>query len=423
MKTLNKRDMNFFARYKKLFLVILFFGLVFIIGYFLWSIFFRAEIVPTEPTTIPTVIIDGLPSAGTSTGGIIGEETKPSGLPEGIPYTNVPSGQDADAIATGGITAVKTIADSPTLNPTLSNDGKVQYYDKSDGHFYMIDKNGNKILLSDKVFHNVENIVWAPTKEKAVIEYPDGNKILYNFDTETQVTLPSFWQEFSFSTDGDKLVSESIGLDPENRWLVISNDDGSKAKAIENIGTRANTVYPSWSPNNQIVAMYTKGVDFNRQEVFFIGQNNENFKSAVIEGRGLQTQWSTEGDRLLYSVYNSNDDFKPRLWIVDAQGDTISENRKSFSVNTWADKCTFASNTEVYCAVPDYLEKNSGLFPELADKTQDSLYKIDLTTGTKKLIAVPEDAFNISEVIVPEKQDYLYFTDKTTGKIYEIKLK
>jgi len=227
LKTLNKRDMNFFARYKKLFLVILFFGLVFIIGYFLWSIFFRAEIVPTEPTTIPTVIIDGLPSAGTSTGGIIGEETKPSGLPEGIPYTNVPSGQDADAIATGGITAVKTIADSPTLNPTLSNDGKVQYYDKSDGHFYMIDKNGNKILLSDKVFHNVENIVWAPTKEKAVIEYPDGNKILYNFDTETQVTLPSFWQEFSFSTDGDKLVSESIGLDPENRWLVISNVDGS----------------------------------------------------------------------------------------------------------------------------------------------------------------------------------------------------
>jgi hypothetical protein len=73
--------------------------------------------------------------------------------------------------------------------------------------------------------------------------------------------------------------------------------------------------------------------------------------------------------------------------------------------------------------VPDSLERGAGLFPELADKTKDSLYKIDLTTGTQKLIAVPDGAYNISQVIVPENEEYLYFTDKTTEQLYRINLK
>jgi len=214
-----------------------------------------------------------------------------------------------------------------------------------------------------------------------------------------------------------------MGVDPDNRWLIVANADGSKAKAIENIGTKDSTVYSSWSPNNQIIAMYTEGIDFNSQNVYFVGLNGENFKSTVVEGRGFDPVWSTTGDRLLYSVYNTSDNLKPRLWIVDASGNNISNNRKSLDISTWASKCTFASNTEVYCAVPDNMPDNAGLFPELADKTQDSLYKIDLTTGEQKLIAVPDGSYNISQIVVPKDQNYLYFTDKLSGSIYKVQLK
>jgi hypothetical protein len=137
----------------------------------------------------------------------------------------------------------------------------------------------------------------------------------------------------------------------------------------------------------------------------------------------LEFQWSDAGDRLLYSVYHSRDNYNPRLWIVNAQGDSIGQNRISLDLATWADKCTFASNTEIYCAVPENLENGSGFFPELADRTKDNLYKIDLKTGAKKLIAVPDGAYNISQIIVPESQDYLYFTDKQTEEIYQVRLR
>jgi len=212
-----------------------------------------------------------------------------------------------------------------------------------------------------------------------------------------------------------------MGDDPDNRWLAIANDDGSKARAIEPLGGKDATVYPSWSPNNQTIAMYTEGIDFDRQEVFFVGLNNENFKSAVIEGRGFQPKWQPEGNKLLYSVYSSTTDMKPNLWVVNARGESIGSGRKNLNVATWANKCAFANNNEIYCAVPEYLEEGAGLLPELAANTKDNLYKIDIRTGMKKLVAVPDGSYNMSDVIV--SGNYLYFTDKTTKKLYTIKLR
>lgn len=417
--------MDSLTRTKKIFLILGFLALVILIGYFIWRFFFLAptEVSPTATTTPGQ--ISGLPSAGPGTAATTTGPGGPGGLPTGTttPVSGAPAAGTPTLLATGGVTKTKTLTASPTLDPTLTASGQVQYYDKNDGHFYKIGADGQATLLSDKVFYDVENIVWAPSEDKAILEYPDGNKILYNFQTKEQVTLPNYWEDFSFSPGGDSIVAKSIGLDVENRWLTVANDDGSGARNLENIGENGNTVYSDWSPSNQVAAYYTKGVDFDRQEVYFVGLNDENFKSTVIEGRGLQAEWSTTGDRLLYSVYNASNNYNPSLWVVEAQGDNIGQNRTSINLNTWADKCTFASNTEVYCAVPESLPAGAGLFPELADQTKDNLYKIDLTTGVKKLIAVPEGSYNISQVMVTESQDYIYFTDKTTEQIYQVRLK
>lgn len=413
--------MNFFTRFKKIFIIIIFLALIGLIGFLIYRTFFKTTIINPIATSTPG-IINGLPTAGSGTNNLT-DSNGTGNLPGGQDQTNPTGSNGKSDVALGGVTNIKTVTTVSTVNPTLNGNGSVQYYNKDDGRFYSLDKNGKAVLMSDKVFYNVDKVVWAPAKDRAILEYPDGNKILYNFNKEEQVTLPAHWTDFSFSPDSNQIVSKSLGVDPENRWLMVSNGDGSQAKALESIGTKDQTVYPAWSPNNQIVATYTKGVDFNRQEIYFVGLNGENFKSTMIEGRGLQSQWSTQGDRLLYSVYNSGDNYLPRLWIVNAQGETINTNRTDLNLATWSSKCTFASNTEVYCAVPENLENGAGLYPELADRTKDNLYKIDLTTGVKKLIAVPDGTYNISQIMVPENQDTLYFTDKKTDQIYSVQLK
>jgi len=414
--------------YKKTLLVAGFLVLCIVIGYFIYRLFF-------QPNNIPKNIEQ---QQGTNTGqlpetvnGAAGSEAAGQGgtLPAtGAGTTEQPeqtAGQTtASAIANGGLTQTTALNQTNSLAPIVGPDGsRVYFYNRDDGKFYSVNGQGQAVSLSDRTFYDVSAVTWSSDKNKAIIEYPDGAKILYNFQTQKQSSLPKHWQDFNFSPQSDQIVAKSIGLDSNNRWLVVANDDGSQAKTIEAIGDNYNNVYSSWSPNNLSVALYTESIDFNRQILYFIGQNGENFKSTVIEGRGPEFQWTPDGNKLLYSVYSNDTALNPSLWIVDAAGEAIGSNRQPLNLQTWADKCSVVSDSAAYCAVPRNLPEGAGLFPELAAGSEDVIYKINLTNGSHSLVAIPDNAYNIKNLMVSANEKELYFTDNATGNIRKIRLK
>ena len=408
------------SKYKKTFLILGFITIVFVIGYLLYILFFRpapSAIVPPEekPGILPT-----LPKALPGEPIIVTPE-----IPDKLPTSIKPLIKQPDKKAKGDITEIKDFIEHSSMKPQLAKNGSdIKYYNQEEGIFYRVNTNGDITALSSKVFHNVQNVTWSPVQNKAILEYPDGANIIYDFEKQKQITMPKHWEEFNFAPNGENIAMKSIGLDVNNRWLAITDSNGSNARRIESIGINADTVYPSWSPNNQTIAMYTKGIDFDRQEVFFVGLNDENFKSTVIHGRGFEPKWNKKGDKLLYSIYSSINDYKPMLWSVNAQGEAINSNRKNLNIDTWAHKCTFGKeNNEIYCAVPRELQQGAGLAKELSKTTIDDLYKIDIHTGAKKLIAIPEKDYSMSNLIVSRDTNYLYFTDNATDKIKQIRLK
>lgn len=406
---------------KKIIFISGFIILVIFIGFIIYSIFFKPMLI--QPGSVP------IATSTSSTGGLpIAEEGEKREITESDPQIpgSIADFQKlvASDVARGGLTKTTEINTTRSNDVVLSKDGnKVQFYNQDDGKFYAINANGEIATLSDRVFYNVQKTTWSPTRDRAILEYPDNTKIIYNFETKEQIKLPSHWEDFQFSANGSKIAMKSIGLDPSNRYLAIANNDGSQAKVIDRIGNNGDKIYPSWSPNEQVVALYTEGLDFNRQEVFFIGQNNENFKSTVVEGRGFQSTWSPDGDKLLYSVYSSDNEMKPLLWIVNSSGDEIGTDRKNLRLETWAEKCNFFSSNEIYCAVPNELQEGAGLFPELAKNTTDTLYKIDINTGARKIVAIPENNYNISNIIISDDESFLFFTDESTKRIHKINLK
>lgn len=410
--------MESLIKYKKIIIIAGFIGIVFILGYLLYAMFLKTEEKTITADRTVSTSTGQLPQADSGQN-LPSEEQKKGYLePQEDDTIKSPS---IDEAAKGGLTKVSNLVSKPSLGATVGKNGNnIQYYDKTDGRFYKLDENDNPVLMTDKIFHRVESVAWSSNKNKAILEYPDGSNILYDFDTNKQVSLPSHWEDFEFSPKEDKIIMKSIGLDENNRWLAISNDDGSKAKKIEDIGGVEDQAIPSWSPNNQSVAMFVEGVDFDRQELFFIGQNKENFKSTIIEGRGFESTWSPQGNQLLYSVYSTRTNLKPSLWIVGAQGEGIGSGRKSMNVETWASKCTYVGDYDVFCAVPKSLEDGSGLIPELAENTSDTLMQIDTRTGQKKTIAIPDGDYNISQIMVNSDKSKLYFT--ANNNIYKINL-
>ncbi len=333
-----------------------------------------------------------------------------------------------DEVAKGGRTWVSPVTEERTMGVTLAPDGENSlYYDPNTGYFYRVDKIGNKTKLSDQKFNNVESINWAPTKDRAILQYPDGFQVMYDFDAEKQYTLPKNWEEFSWGPAGGRIAFKSMGEYPENTWLAVAKPDGTQADPVAHMGDNADEVTVSWSPNNQVIAFSSTGEARGvwEQEMLLIGKNQENFKSFIIDGRGFEPKWSPEGKKIAYNVYSAQSQYKPRLYVVSAKPDMVGTNKIDTGLNTWAKKCAF-NNTgnKLYCAVPKELPDGSGLVSELGENTRDDFYEIDVKTGNTTFLA--EGAMgrrDVKEVYVSEDDSTLYFVDEGTNRLRYIQLK
>ncbi|MFA5021102.1 MAG: hypothetical protein WC517_03520 [Patescibacteria group bacterium] len=407
--------------WKKIGVMALFVLAVFFFGFFIYWFFWRPLFGPTTVSEVATTTGAVLPGAGAA--GSRATTTGPGGLPiaGGTADTDTPTAVTAPIAA---ITkAANVLVDVPAYYSSMTASGKIVYYNSQDGKFYSVDANGNITALSDQTFFNVSNAVFDHAGGKAVIQYPDGSNIIYDFAAKKQITLPKHWQDFGFSATDQNIAFKNIGLDPANRFLVTAKYDGTNVKIIEEIGENADKVRTNWSPDNQVVATYNVGKDASRSEIFFIGQNNENFKSLTVEGRDFRGLWSPDSGRMLYSVYNSANDYKPQLWISDASGDNIGNNRQKIDLNAWADSCTFAGNDYAICSAPETMPFGAGLEPAVTAGIADQIWAINLQTGQTALVARPENVTAIGNLMFStESPDDLFVTGRYDSKIYKINL-
>ena len=207
---------------------------------------------------------------------------------------------------------------------------------------------------------------------------------------------------------------------------MIASDDGSRVETIQELGENESKVEVNWSPNNQVVAFAntaeysSRGLD--RNVIYPVGKNQENFKGLVVEGLGFDSLWSPNGKQLLYSVTGSYSDQKPLLWVVDATSSTMGDNRSSLGLNTWVDKCTWATSSIVYCAVPIDLPANAGLGRAVYVDEPDAVYKVNLDTGRASLVAIPAEETSMENLSVSDDESLLYFTN-TSGQLELLRLK
>lgn len=348
---------------------------------------------------------------------------------EGINAEDALQLPDIDIFAKGGNTLAQSIYNENAQNAVLSADGtSVRFYDPETGLFYTIDENGNLVAISDKKFPGVEQVTWSNDTNKAVMELQDGFNILYDFNTDQQYTLNAEMDDFDFSPSDTQISFKYLPENSSERWLGVSNLDGSGAVGIERLGDNGDDVNAQWSPSGQAVATFTENINSSQKDVFVIGFRGENFKKFQVDGRGFDYEWSPNGRQMMYSVYDPKESYISELHIVDSYGEDIGANNAYLGINTTADKCTFTDNgASVYCAVPVDPPVGSGIAPETLNDVQHDIYKIDLDAGTSVKIATPADTSGDTllapqNVMVNEDESVLYYTEAETGHLRRILL-
>jgi Tol biopolymer transport system component len=407
-------------RAKKIIFAAAFIVLSIAIGFGLYYFFFRPLVNPPTPV-VPGGPVGTLPTAPGGVPGTGVEPTAPGGLQPAGPGTGVPGAP------TPGTPVSRTtlLRDGVTQAVAAGANGQgARFYNPEDGRFYRVNADGTITALGDKQFFNVDNVSWGKRDDRAVIEFPDGSNVFYDFDSKRQVTLPKHWEDFSFSPDDERIAAKSIGLDPSNRFLIVSKADGNEAQAIEALGKNADKAVVQWSPNSQVIAFAKTGRPQaeGAEEVYLIGENHENFKSLIVPGRGFLPNWSPAGRQILYSVYHERDELRPSLWISGGVGDDIGENRKGLNLNTWADKCAWRSESELICGVPQTVAVGAGLAPDKYASVPDDVYRVNLATGVSTKINTPDQIHPIRQPVMSADKSKLLFTDAVTGRLYSYDL-
>lgn len=373
----------------------------------------------------PTVQ-DGTQTTPTITGGLEGaEDAGDRGTaPEETGETEESALPQADEVASGGATLTQLLTNVDVLSPTLTASGSIAYYDPTDGRFYTINDDGDVEKLAEARFPEAESVTFASDASAAVIEFPDGSNVIYGFDSGKQVTLPTHWEDFSFSGDASSVASKSIGTDASNRAIVITSADGSNTQTVAVLGSNDDKVDINLSPDNTIVAFSRTGgtlSGFGRYEYYLIGTDGEVVGNLIVEGTNFSAIWSPDGKYILYSVGESSNNERAMLWYADSKGDRNGSTRLRLGVATWVEKCTFASASTLYCAVPQEMVDGGGTTHSLVD-SPDSLYKIDLPSGRTTLVGYPAADAQMFNLTLSDDGDTLYFQDEY-GRINLMKLK
>lgn len=413
--------------WKKMGIIVGFIALVIILGYLLYALFFAPTPLSLPPEEEPTEELGQLPEGreGEQPGLISpDEEGLPIPAPEEI-ITQIPAEEETvSPVAEGGITQVNDIDYQRTTQVTLSSDGdNLISYQPDLGKFYTIDEQGNKTELTKRTYRNVQNVSFSPQKDKAILEFPDGSNVVYDFKNDKQYPLPKNWTEFKFTKQGNQIAFKDMNNLDDYKYMGIASPDGSSIKYLTTIGYKANQFKVDWSPNGQMVGQFTEPSGPGTSNIYFVGKNNENFPALTVNGYGVETKWAPNDNRLIYSAYNEFSSNKPLLHIVDADAANMGGNHYSLGLNTWPDKCTFHGTSTLYCAVPKNLPEGADLVPAIADDIPDNIYKVDLKTGAKSFIAQPESPHTIGKMEVSANGKNLFFQDKNTQTVHNIKLK
>lgn len=412
--------MTLSPRLKQVLLIGIFALAVIALGYLLYMVFFRSEPVEPPPTNVNNANV-GLPNINEALENVNRENVNTGGfIPDVERFQEDPTQKSAN-ILTPQVDA---------QDPAKATDGTLRYYSPADGKFYKVSQDGTTIPLSDARFNDVQQVTWSDNSNEAILEFPDGSNIYYNLDNEKQVTLPKEYEDFDFSPTSSQIAFKYMHVDPERRVLAVSNPDGTGARTLESLGNNAHRVTVNWSPTGKVAATYAEFIDLNRQEIGFVGLKGENFKGTVVEGRGIISQYSPTGQQLLYSVYSSGTDYKPSLWIVDADGENIGKNRRELQIHTFADKCVFAATgNALYCGIPQDQKFGFGLEPGILQGVPDDIYKIDMATGAKVKVATPLNAsgqaryaIDSNSLVISSDEDQLFFRDKQTGQLIKVDL-
>lgn len=373
---------------------------------------FRGLGAPAEPKEPEPVSenIPGFPEAGPG----IGKDPR-------FGAGSIQPGSNQEIPVLQGIrTRLFSVADLPSLGTGLSRaEDKLYYFKKDGGELAAFSfPAGTQESLSTITIVGLVDALWSPARDRAIVSYLDGT-IIKSFlfkaiGTSSVATLPSGVRSSAWSPTGSSLayLTQKDG----ETALATADSSGKNQKTI--FRTPMQELALSW-PLPEKFALQTNPSGVVPGYIFLYTRSTGELTRFLGPLNGLTSLWSPKGGRVL--VGSTNAAGKSLLLAIrDSSGKEIM----TASVQTLPEKCAWASEERVYCAVPRGIPQDAILPDDYRRgelNTNDRLVVIDLKT---KIISgiFNDGGYDMADLAVTRDEKYVFFTDRITGNVWGVEV-
>jgi hypothetical protein len=149
-------------------------------------------------------------------------------------------------------------------------------------------------------------------------------------------------------------------------------------------------------------------------------------RKAIFRGKfGADYLWNKDGSLVLVSNVDTRAGSKMQLAVMNYNGGEY----RNLDAPTFVSKCVWSRDGKtVYYSLPGNIPSGAILpneYDEGKFQTADTFWKIDITDGKKTRIVEAVDikgSYDATDLFLNSDESFLFFTNKTDGKIYRIML-
>lgn len=311
------------------------------------------------------------------------------------------------------------LTDFPVIAPSLNREeNKVLFYKKDGGNLLYSDFQGkSQGKISNITIIGVIDAVWSPARDRSAVFYLDQENVKgFIQASSTGVSiLPQNIKSFSWSPDGK---SAAYFLQKDKKLELMTADSAGKNARVV-FSTPILDARLAWVSAEKI-EIKTAPSGLSDGFDFILSAKTGLLTRIFGPLSGLTTNWSQDGSKVLTSVSGLGG-----KEITSTVFNSLGREPEKLKIKTIAEKCAWASNKEIYCAVPKFLPQGAVLPDDYLTgevNTSDMILKINLEKNDTSFVFAEGD-FDVSDLIVTKAQDFLFFADRNDGNLWGLKLK
>ncbi|MEI7749733.1 MAG: hypothetical protein WCJ25_01910 [Candidatus Moraniibacteriota bacterium] len=337
------------------------------------------------------------------------------------------SKQVADKLFTENakVSAISPVTDVPVYGPVAIDDSHITYFNNRSLKRASLGGGGEEVLIKD-LPGKILQAIWSPDKTKALVLFGTDSGEQWFLLTLTDGSVKPLKPGIASPTWSN--LSERIFYlysDPSGKKTEIDSakPDGTDWKTLSPIAIR-NAVLAA-VPSSATLSFWNAPSAFEETSLSTVPVSGGD-TTKIFSGKfGTDYSWSPDGTKILISNTISKGGSEVRLGIANQNGGEF----RTVQAPTIISKTVWSKDGKtVYYALPLSIPENAVLPNDYFSRpihTQDSFWKMDVTTGKSDRLVDPskiDGGYDSIDLFLDQNETYLYFTDRTSGKLYRIQL-